>query len=107
MASAIQLPIFKGAGSEDPEKFWFVSNSVWNVQRIMNDDIKKAVLVSTLQDRALTWYVKYSSTNLMARIMDIYTELKKEFSWPKSESQLVVGFKEITMKPSETPWEVD
>ena len=43
----------------------------------------------------------------MAGIADICTKLKKEFSWPKSESQSVVGFKEITMMPSETPWDLD
>jgi len=105
MASTIQLPIFKGAGSEDLEMFWFVLNSVWNTQQIMDDNIKKAVLVSTLQDRVLTWYMKYSGINPMAWIMDIYIELKKDFSWPKLELQPVVGLKEITMIPGETLWD--
>ena len=39
--------------------------------------------------------------------MDIQTALNKEFSRPKSEVQLIVGFKEIMMKPDETPWELD
>lgn len=33
--------------------------------------------------------------------------LNKEFSRPKSETQLIVGFKEIAMKLGETPWELD
>jgi len=33
--------------------------------------------------------------------------LNKEFSGPKSKAQSIVGFKEIAMKPSETPWELD
>lgn len=33
--------------------------------------------------------------------------LNKEFSRPKSEAQLIVGFKEIAMKPGEAPWELD
>jgi len=37
----------------------------------------------------------------------IQTALNKEFSMPKSEVQLIVEFKEIMMKPSETPWELD
>jgi len=80
MASTIQLPVFKGACSEDSEKFWFVLNSVWNAQQITDDNIKKLVLVSTLQDRALTWYMKYSGINPTAGITYIHTELKKEFS---------------------------
>ena len=54
MASAIQLPIFKGVGSEDLEKFWFGLNSVWKAQQITDDNIKKFVLVRTLHDRVLT-----------------------------------------------------
>jgi len=107
MASTIQLLVFKGAGSEDPKKFWFVLNSIWNAQQIMDDNIKKVILVSTLQDRALTWYMKYSGINPTTGIADIHKELKNEFSWPKSESQSVVGFKDITMMPGETPWDLD
>lgn len=86
IANVIQLPMFKGVGAEDLEQFWFVLTSVWNVQQVTDDNIKKSILVSTLQDRALTWYMKYSSINPMAGIMDIHTELTKEFSLPKSEA---------------------
>ena len=33
--------------------------------------------------------------------------LNKEFSRPNFEAQAIVGFKEITMKLGETPWELD
>ena len=33
--------------------------------------------------------------------------LNKEFSRPKPKVQSVVGFKEIMIRPGETPWEVD
>jgi len=33
--------------------------------------------------------------------------MNKEFSWPKSEAQSIVGFKEIAMKLGEIPWELD
>jgi len=33
--------------------------------------------------------------------------LNKEFSMPKSEAQSIIRFKEITMLPGETPWELD
>ena len=42
-----------------------------------------------------------------AGIVDIQTELKKEFSWLKLETQLIIGFKEIAMQRGETPWELD
>ena len=76
----IQLPVFKGVGGEDPEQFWFVLTLVWNTQQVTDDNIKKAILVSALRDRVLTWYMKYSSINPMAGIVDIHIELTKEFS---------------------------
>ena len=42
-----------------------------------------------------------------AGIADIQIVLNKEFSRPKSEVQSIIGFKEITMLPGETPWELD
>lgn len=107
MVSDIQLPVLKGAGNEDLKKFWFLLNSIWNTQQIMDDNIKKAILVSTLQDWVLTWHMNYWGINPTARIADIHTELRKEFNQPKSESQSVVGFKDITMNPGETPWDLD
>lgn len=69
--------------------------------------MKKVTLVSALEDRALTWYIKYSNENLNTTLADILTTLNKEFSRPKLEVQSIVGFKEIAMKPSETPWDLD
>ena len=43
----------------------------------------------------------------MVGIADIHTELTKDFSRPKSEAQSIVGFKEITMMPGETLWDLD
>lgn len=50
----IKLPIFGGLGSEDPHQLWFVANSIWTSREITSDDLKKAQLVTTLQERALT-----------------------------------------------------
>lgn len=55
----------------------------------------------------LTWYIKHSNENLNAGIADIQIALNREFSRSKSEVQLIIGFKEITMIPGETPWELD
>jgi len=43
----------------------------------------------------------------MSALVDIQTLLNKEFSRPKSEEQSIVGFKEITLKLGETPWDLD
>lgn len=73
----------------------------------MDYNIRKATLVSVLQDRELTWYIKYSNDQSMAGTIEIQTNLKKEFSRPNSEIQSIIGFKEITMMPGETPRDLD
>lgn len=107
MASAIKLMVFKGVGNEDPYQFWFMVRVVWEVQGVMDDNIKKEMFVSTLQDHALTWYIKHSNDNPNAGIADIQATLNKEFSRPKSETLSIIRFKEIVMLPSETLWDMD
>ena len=103
MASAIKLPVFKGVGNEGLDQFWFVIKVVWEAQGSMKDNIKKSMLVSALQDRALTWYIKHSNDNPHAGIVDIQIALNKEFSRPKSEALMIIGFKDITMLLGGTP----
>ena len=102
----MNLPLFKGLGNEDLDQFWFVVRAIWEAQGVTDDHIKKEKLVSGLQDHALTWYIKYSSDNPNARVADIQAVWNREFNSSKSEAKLIVGFKEITMLPSETPWEL-
>ena len=99
--------VFKGVGNEDPDQFWFVVKAVWEVQEVMNDNIKKATLVSALRDRAMMWYIKHSNNNPNIGIVDIQATPNREFSRPKSETQLIIGFKEIVMLPGKTPCELD
>jgi len=107
MVNAIKLPVFKGVGSEDLEQFWFVVRAVWEAHGVTDDNIKKVTLVSALQDCALTWYIKHSNDHPNARIAEIWDVIKKEFSWPKLETQSIIGFKEIVMLLGETPWDLD
>ena len=45
--------------------------AVWEAQGVTNDNIKKATLVSMLQDRALTWYIKHSNDHPNVEIIEI------------------------------------
>ncbi len=76
--------------------------AVLEAQGVTDDHIKKATLVSALQDRELTWYIKYSNDNLNVGVADIKVDVHREFSRPKSEAQSTVGFKEIAMQLGET-----
>jgi len=66
----MKLLVFKGLRSEDPNQFWFVAKALWTTQQIMDDNIKKAQLVISLQDHALTWYIKYCTDNPLASLVD-------------------------------------
>lgn len=76
---------------------------MWEVQGVTEDHLKKETLVSALQDRELTWYIKYSNDNPNDGVAYIQTMLNKEFNKPKSKAQSLVGFKEIVMKLGKTP----
>ena len=54
----MKMLVFKGIGSEDPKKLWFVVNAPWTMQKITDDNLKKAQLAMPLQGRVLTWYIK-------------------------------------------------
>jgi len=76
MVDDIKLPMFKGTRSEDPKQFWFLWEVVWTKKQVHDEYIKKAQLVTTLRDRALTWYMKYSS-NQIRSFADIKIALVK------------------------------
>lgn len=86
MSSTIKLPVFIWVGNEDLDQFWFVVRVVWEVQGVMDENIKKATLVIALEDHALKWYIKHSNDHLNIGIAEIQIALKREFSRPKSKT---------------------
>ena len=61
-------------------------SAVLEAQGVMNDKIKKATLMSALQDHALTWYIEHSNDHLDVGIEEIQNVLNIEFSWPKTKT---------------------
>ena len=94
MNDDIKLPVFRGTRSEDPEQFWFLCEVAWTTKNIMDQDIRRAQLVTSFRDRALTWFMKFSSTQSHA-LDDIKAAIVKEFKKLKSESQCITKLKEI------------
>jgi len=80
-----------------------VIKEVWEAHEVADKKIKKVTLVSVLQDHVVTWYIKHSNDNPNTGIAEIQAALNREFSRPKSETQSIIWFKEITMLPGETP----
>ena len=76
MNDDIKLPIFKGTRSEDPEQFLFLCEAVWTANNIMDQNTRRAQLVTFFRDRALTWFMNFSSTQNYA-LADIKKEMIK------------------------------
>ena len=72
----------------------------------MDQDIRRAQLVTSFRDRALTWFMKFSSTQNYI-LADIKKSMIKEFKKPKSESQCITELKEIQQKRGESVWDFD
>ena len=90
----MKLLIFKGSGLEDPEKHWFLCEVVWSVKQVIDDDIKMAQLTTTLRDRVLNGFMKYSNGKVKT-LPEVKATLIVEFKKPKSESQYITELKEI------------
>lgn len=101
------MPIFKGKGPKDLDQFWFVAKVVWKAQQIDDNDMKKEQLITTLQDRALSWYIKNNMVNPVASLVATKNTLNVEFKKPKLQSQCITKIKEIKQVVNEIAWDVD
>ena len=106
MNDDIKLPVFKGTGSKDPEQFWFLCEAMWTAKNITDQDTRRVQLVTSFRDRALTWFMKYSSTQNHV-LADIKAAMIKEFKNPKSESQCITQVKEIQQRRGDSVWDFD
>ena len=104
MAEDIKLPIFRGTGTEDLDQHFFLCEAVWNIKQVQNDDTKKAQSATTFRDRALTWFMKFSTSMQQPKTIQ---EIKDEFKKPKSKSQCITELKEIKQMPHESVWDFD
>ena len=78
---------------------------MWTIKQIHDDNIKLVQLVTTLRERALTWYMKYAATP--KTLVQVITAMIKEFKKPKSKSQCITELKDIKHLPSESVWDFD
>ena len=67
-------------------------------------------MITTLQGRALDWYMKFSIVPIgfvPKTLNDIRVGLIEEFKNPNSESQCITKIKEIKQLPTEFVWDFD
>ena len=79
---------------------------MWTAKSITDQATKRAQLVTYFRDRALTWFVNFSSIQNHA-LADIKSAMIKEFKKPKSESQCITELKEIQQRRGESVWDFD
>ena len=108
MGDDMKLPTFKGTGVEELEggRRGFLCEAVWTIKGIQDDNIKLVQLVTALRERALTWYMKYTSA-IPRTLVQVRTAMIKEFKKPMSESQCIKELKDIKQLPTESVWDFD
>ena len=94
MGDDMKLPTFRGTRGEDLEQHWFLCEVVWTIKQINDDNVKLVQLATTLRERALTWYMKYTSAQNRTPV-EVRTAMIKEFKKPKSKSQCITELKDI------------
>ena len=80
------------------------------MRQIQDENIKKAQMITTLQDHALDWYMKFSIVPvgvIPKAFNDILVGLIDEFRKPKSKSQCIIEIKEIKQLPTKSVWDFD
>lgn len=60
-----------------------------------------------MQDRVLTWYIKYYKDKPGATLVETQKALNNEFKKPKSQAQSIIEFKEIKKVVNESSWDFD
>jgi hypothetical protein len=108
MEDEIRLPIFRGDGSEYPDQHWFLCEAVWSTKKVTDEAVERAQFSTTLRDRALSWYMKFSSGSAQPKpLNEIKTVLSEEFNKPKSQSECITNLKEVKQTMTRPVWEFD
>ena len=106
----MKLPIFNGNDTNDPEQYWFFCEEIWTARQIINDDVKKSQLATTLRGHAFEWFMRFTwvpQGGTAKTLEEIRTGLFEEFKKPKSESQYISELKEFRQFPNEMIWDFD
>ena len=106
----MKLPIFNGNGLEEPEKHWFLCESIWTVRQVQDSIVKSAHMIMTFRVHSLDWYMMFyvllggTRQNSLDQIHNGFID---EFKNPKSKLQCIIELKEIKQFSSEYVWYFD
>ena len=82
---------FSGRGNDDVEQHWYLCEAIWRA--LQTPEVGKLIeFQTTLRERALRWFVKWSEAHQNPAIDDVRREFIKEFKLPQTDQQ---GFLEM------------
>ena len=92
----MKLPMFHGNDIDDLDQYWSLCEAVWTIRQTTDEDVKKGQLATTLQGRALDWYMRFIQVpqgTTTKNLDEIQKGLLEEFKKPKSEAQYITELK--------------
>ena len=100
-----QYPEFSGRGNDDVEQHWYLCEEIWRARQTL-DAGKLIEFQTTLRERALRWFIKWSEAHPNPVIVDVKWDFVQEFKFPQTDQQGLSELWEIKQKEGETSWEL-
>ena len=94
----MKIPMFHGNGFDYPKQYGFLCEAFQTAKQIVDNDINKIQLETTLKGRALYWYMRFLQVpqgNTAKTMNEIQEGLFEEFKSPKSKAQYIIELKDI------------
>lgn len=87
------------------EQHWYLCEAIWRARQTP-DAGKLIEFQTTLRERALRWFIKWSEAHLNLVIVDIKWDFFQGFKLPHTDLQGLSELWEIKQKEGETAWEL-
>ena len=84
--SFTRYPEFSGRGNDDVEQHWYLCKAIWRARQTL-DAGKLIEFQTTLRERALRWFIKWSEAHPNPIIADVKRDFVCEFKLPQTDQQ--------------------
>ena len=82
VGSLTQYLEFFGRGNDDVEQHWYLCEAIWRARQTL--DVGKLIeFQTTLRERALRWFIKWSEAHPNPEMAVVKRDLIKEFNFLK------------------------
>ena len=95
--SFTRYPEFSGQGNDDVEQHWYLCEAIWRARQTP-DAGKLIEFQTTLRERALQWFIKWSEAHPNLIIADVKRDFVREFKLPQMDQQGLSELWEIKQK---------